>query len=52
MLCLGSADEFNERDEVRGARNATTETYQSDRRGSEHRVMKQFTRVVNLSALP
>ena len=37
FLFQGSADEFNERDAVRGARNATTETYQSDRRGSEYR---------------
>jgi hypothetical protein len=37
----------SQRDEGRGARNATTETYQSDRRGSEYRATKQFARAVN-----
>ena len=41
-----------ERDEVRGARNATTETYQSDRRGREYRATKQFPRALNYQRSP
>jgi hypothetical protein len=33
----GNAEEIGEREEAQGARSAATETYQVDRRGSEHR---------------
>jgi hypothetical protein len=51
-LSKGNAEEIGERDEAQGARSAATETYQIDRRGSEHRATQRFARAAIYSAFP
>jgi protein ImuA len=41
---LGDIEESSERDEAQDARSTATETYRTDRRGSEHRATQRFAR--------
>ncbi|MFN3884715.1 MAG: NAD(P)H-dependent flavin oxidoreductase [Rhodocyclaceae bacterium] len=48
----GSSAEGRERDAAQGARSAAAETYQWDRRGSEHRATQRCARAATYAELP